>query len=193
MTKFFQKMIVQIQGKLCKVLNPRGGQVLAGIWEDEHQLMLAAKKVREAGFESVEAITPFPVHGLDEALGLERSFIPWVTFIFGSMGCGFGLWFTWWVSAVSWPLNIGGKPAWSLPAFVPVIFELTILFAALGSVAALFVVIGLPKINPPIIDPDLTCHKFALFVSAKDKNFDSERLESLFKQMGASEVKVAEF
>ena len=90
---------------------------------------------------------PFPLHEVDEVIGIQRSFIPWVTFGFGTFGCLFGLWFTWWTSAVDWPINVGGKPMWSLAAFMPVIFELTILFAALSSVAALFFVCRFPKVR----------------------------------------------
>ena len=82
---------------------------------------------------------------------------------------------------------------WSLPAFIPVIFELVILFAALSSVGALIVICGLPKVDPPVIDPDLTCHKFALFVPEKAEGFNSGQLEQLFKSNGAEEVRTAEF
>ena len=149
MVKFIESMT-----ETCRF---RGKQGVAGIWADEHELVKAAAKVREAGFQKFEAISPFPLHGIDDAMGIPRSFIPWVTFTFGLLGCSFGVWLTWWTSAVDWPLNIGGKPMWSLAAFIPVIFECTILFAALSSVAAMILVNGLPKINPPVLDPDLTC------------------------------------
>lgn len=166
---------------------------IAGIWLDEHKLVSAAKKVRESGVPHFEAITPFPVHGIDEAMGIPLSWIPWVTFIFGLIGFSFGAWFTWWTSAVDWPVIIGGKPMWSLPAFIPIMFELTVLFAALSSVGALIYICGLPKLNPPIIDPDLTSHKFALFVSESDAGYNPAKLEQLFKELGAVEVKKAEF
>ena len=81
----------------------------------------------------------------------------------------------------------------SLAAFIPVIFECTILFAALSSVAAMFLVNGLPKVDPPTIDPDLTCSKFALFVPEDDHGYDSDRVEKLFRDLGADEVKRTEF
>jgi hypothetical protein len=166
---------------------------VAGIWLDEHQLVEAARKVRAAGFTKFEAITPFPLHDIDEAMGIPRSFIPWVTFIFGLTGFAFGTWFTWWASAVNWPINIGGKPLWSLPAFVPVMFECTILFGALSSVGALIAICGLPKVDPPVIDPDLTSHKFALWVPEDDTGYNAARIEQLFRELGAHEVKQAEF
>ena len=179
--------------KVIQAVRPKGKKGIAGIWLDEHKLVEAAKKTRESGVQNFEAISPFPIHGIDDAMGIPRSFIPWVTFIFGLLGCTFGVWFTWWASAVDWPINIGGKPMWSLPAFVPVIFECTILFAALSSVGALFAITGLPKVDPPIIDPDLTCHKFALFVPEDSNRFDRAQLEKIFRDHGAVEVKMTEF
>ncbi len=166
---------------------------MAAIFLDEHQVVEAAQKVREMGFQKFEAISPYPIHGMEEACGIKRSWIPYVTFIAGVTGMLLGTWFTWWTSAVNWPVNVGGKPFFSLPAFIPIIFELTILFAALCSVASLFVACGIPKVNPPVIDPDLTCHKFAIFIPSNDRGYDESRVAELFRQLGASEVKKAEF
>lgn len=179
--------------KIENSLSPKTKNGLVGIWTDEHKMISAAHKTREHGCTKFDAITPFPMHEVDEAVGIKRSWIPWVTFTFGLTGCLFGIWFTWWTSAVNWPLNIGGKPMWSLPAFIPVIFELTILFAALSSVAACFIANGMPKIKPAIIDPDLTCHKFAIWVPTDDSNYDQAKLEQIFKDNGADEVRMAEF
>src|SRR5687767_984085 len=113
---------------------------VAGIWLDDHELVKAAAKVRAGGFQKWDAITPFPVHGLETAMGLPRSFIPYITFGAGLLGCLAGLGLTFWTSAVDWPINVGGKPFFSGPAFIPITFELTILFAALFSVGSLIVV-----------------------------------------------------
>jgi len=169
-----------------------GGVV--GIWLDDHALVEAATKVRDSGFKKFDAITPFPVHGLEEAIGIQRSMIPWVTFIAGVTGASCGLGLQFWTSAVDWAINVGGKPFFSGPAFMPVTFELTILFAALSSVAALIVLCGLPKIDPPIIDPDLTSHKFALFIPETDVGYDASRVEQMLKSLGAQEVRrIAEY
>ena len=137
----------------------------------------------------MEAISPFPLHEIDGILGIPRSPLPYVTFIFGLLGCSFGIWLTWYTSAVSWPLNIGGKPFMSGPAFVPIWFECTILFAALSSVVGCFALCGLPKIDPPVIDPDLTSHKFAIFIPENDVGYNAERCEQLLKSLGAVETK----
>jgi hypothetical protein len=162
---------------------------IAGIFTEETQVVAAARKMREMGFTKFDAVTPYPVHGMEEACGIQRSWIPYVTFVAGLTGLAFALWFTWWTSAVSWPLNVGGKPFFSLPAFIPICFELTILFAALCSVAALFYATGVPRIDPPTIDPDLTSHKFAIFVPQNDTGYDEAKLEKVFRELGVSEVK----
>lgn len=179
--------------KLINVIRHRGTPGIAGIWTDEHQLVEAARKTREAGIKKFEAISPFPLHGIDDAMGIPFSFIPWITFIFGLIGFAFGVWFTWWTSAVDWPILIGGKPMWSIPAFVPIMFECTILFAALSSVGALIIFGGMPRVEPPVIDPALSSHKFALFVPQNAPGYEAGKVEQLFKQLGASEVKRTEF
>jgi hypothetical protein len=160
-----------------------------GVFTDEHTILEAAEKTRLKGFKDFDAITPYPIHGMEEAVGVKRSWIPWVTLAAGAFGCFFGLWFTWWTSAVSWPINVGGKPMWSLPAFIPIIFELTILFAALASVKVMILgALGLPKVNPPVVDLDLTSHKFGLFVSENDKNYSSTEVQAWMKELGAEAV-----
>ncbi len=177
--------------KIESLVRTRGQKGVAGIWTDEHELVEAARKTREAGIKKFEAISPYPIHGIDEAMKIPRSYIPYITFIAGLSGCTFGVWFTWWTSAVDWPLLIGGKPMWSLPAFIPVIFECTILIGALTTVASMLVINGLPKVDPPVIDPDLTSHKFALFVP--ESSGDTAKIEQLFKSFGAKDVRRTEF
>ena len=169
---------------------PKSG--VAGLWLEEGVFLQAVRKARELGQKDFITLSPYPVHGLEEATETPRSKIPWVTFFFGTAGCAFGVWFTWWTSVVSWPIIIGGKPHWSLPAFIPVIFELTILFAALSSIGALIYSCGLPRINPPIIDPDLTSHKFAIFIYTDEKQSASS-VKSLLTQLKPNEVKETEF
>lgn len=162
-------------------------------FEDEHALLIAAQKTYEQGYRKFDSISPFPIHGMDDAIGLKRSPVPWFTFFAGATGLAFGVWVQWWMSAVSWPINIGGKPMFSLPAFIPIIFELTVLFGALTSVAGMLWLCGLPKVDPPVIDPGLTCSKFALFIPEDDQGYDEPRVQSLMKTLGAVEVRKAEF
>jgi len=81
-----------------------------GFWPDEEELKKAARSTRDAGYKKFDAITPFPVHGLDEACGLKRSWLPWVCFIFAITGTTLGWFFQYWVGSVNWPIIIGGKP-----------------------------------------------------------------------------------
>ncbi len=167
---------------------------MAGIFLEEHKVVAAARKVREHGFTKFDAISPYPIHGMEEACGIKRSGIPYVTFAAGIFGLLAALALVYYTSVVSWPINIGGKPMFSLPAFIPIMFELTVLFAALCSVAAMFVLCKMPKIDPPVIDKDLTCHKFAIFIPENDVGYDTERIEKMLKEFGAIEVKkVAEY
>lgn len=166
---------------------------IAGIWEEEHLILQAASKTRDAGFTKFEVISAYPVHGMEEACGIKRSWIPYVTFVAGCVGLILGLLLTWWTSAVDWAVNVGGKPFFSLPAFIPIMFELTILFAALSSVVALFVACKIPRVDPPVIDPDLSSHKFAVFIPYNDIGYDESKIEKMFKDLGATEVKKTEY
>lgn len=167
---------------------------MAGIFLKEHTVIEAARKVRESGFTKFDAISPYPVHGMEEACGIKRSGIPYVTFAAGLLGLAAALGLVYYTSVIDWPINVGGKPMFSLPAFIPIMFELTVLFAALSSVGAMFFLCKMPKIDPPVIDKDLTCHKFAIFIPENDTGYNAEQIEKLFKELGASEVKkVAEY
>ena len=178
--------------RILDIFSPKkGASGVAALWLEEKSFLKAVRELKKEE-RHFTAIAPYPVHGLEEAMSISRSWIPWVTFVFGITGCLFGLWFTWWVSAVSWPLIIGGKPFWSWPAFVPVIFELSILFAALGSIGALLYACGLPRINPPVIDPDLSSHKFAIFIPSDDKH-TREDLRKIFSTLDPEEILDTEF
>ncbi len=170
-----------------KKLGPKTSPVLAGIWPDEEAFLSAIKSLKQQGYKNFSAITPCPVHGLEELLEIKRSWIPYVTFVCGAFGCLFGLWFTWWTSAVNWPLIVGGKPFWSLPAFVPVIFECTILLGALSSVGALLYACRLPSVDPPVLDPDLTSHKFAIYFPLKNQHKTDKNQVSVKSQEKSSE------
>jgi hypothetical protein len=161
----------------------------AGIFLDESKVVAAARKVRESGFLKFDAISPYPIHAMEEACGIKRSPIPYVTFIAGVVGLLSGLALTYYTSVVDWAVNIGGKPMFSLPAFIPIIFELTVLFAALSSVGAFFYLCGMPKVDPPTIDKDLSCHKFAIFIPENDVGYNSEHVARMLTELGAVEIK----
>ncbi len=110
-----------------------------GIYEDEEKLLNVGHKLNDQNISIIDFFTPFPVHGLDQIQGIERTKLPFVTFIAGGIGLALAIGFQVWTSAFDWPINVGGKPMLSIPAFIPVTFELMVLFGALISVLAFFV------------------------------------------------------
>jgi hypothetical protein len=137
-----------------------------GFFDDAHSLVQATEKARDARYEHFDAYTPYPVHGLEAAQGLRRSPIPYVTFVAGLTGCSVGFLLQYWTSAVDWPLIVGGKPLNSWPAFVPIMFELTVLFAGLATAGAMLLFNGLPNTRRRIFDTSLTRDRFALVIEA---------------------------
>ncbi len=115
-----------------------GRRLHIGTFDDDHGLLAAVQDFRGRGIEVVDVISPYPVHGLDEALGMPRSRLPWVTLAGGVFGVALGMWFQYWASATDWPLDVGGKPFDSLPAFIVIGFEMMILFAGLATAGMLF-------------------------------------------------------
>ena len=162
---------------------------MAAIFTEESQVLHAALRTRESGYIKFDAISPYPIHGMEEACGIKRSTIPYVTFGAGILGLLASLGLVYYTSVMNWPINVGGKPLFSLPAFIPIIFEIMVLFAALCSVGALFFHAKMPKIDPPTIDKDLTSHKFAIFIPENDVGYNEERITRMMNELGASEVK----
>lgn len=113
-------------------------KLLVAVFDDEHELIAASHKLKEANVQILDFYTPFPVHGLDELLDIKRSRLPMVTFVGGGIGLTLAMVFQVWTSAFDWPINVGGKPMLSIPAFAPVAFEIMVLIGALSTVAAFF-------------------------------------------------------
>lgn len=165
---------------------------IVGLFKDPYHLMRAAKEVQKRNFTLCDAFTPYPIHGLDKILGHRRSIIPWVTLIFGLAGCFGGLALTIWTSAIDWPINVGGKPFISLPAFIPVVFELTVLFGGLATFFALFGFCRLPNFHTHIFDKEITNDSFALYVPTKEEGFKEEDVRNFLEKSGAYEIKMVE-
>jgi hypothetical protein len=157
--------------------------MLVGYFDDEHRLIEAAHAARAAGVEVSDAFVPYAVHGLDEAIGQRRSRLPWVCFLAGLLGGTSALSFEIWSSAVSWPLNVGGKPFASIPAFIPVTFELTVLSAALCSAAAFLFRSRLFPGRKAAPLARVTDDRFALVLAR-----DDARTRALLREAGAVAV-----
>jgi hypothetical protein len=169
-----------------------------GFFDDPQSLISATEKVRDAKYKDFDAYTPYPIHGLVEVQGLERSYLPFITAAAGITGCTCGFLLQYWTSAVDWPLNVAGKPFNSLPAFIPVIFELTILFAGLATVFGMFIINGLPNIKRKGFDSSLTRDRFALVIEPSEqkdleksgyKDFNETEAQEFLKKAGAKDVK----
>jgi hypothetical protein len=135
----------------------------------------------------VDVYTPYAVHGLDHAMGLPPSRLGRLCFLFGLIGVGVALWFQFWASAVDWPINVGGRPWNSWPAFVPVAFELMVLFGALSTVAGLFINARLPRARMQVVyDPDFSQGHFGVYVTANGRADEARRI---MKDAGATDVR----
>ncbi len=161
-------------------------------YADDNTLLAAARKVRDSGYSRTDAFTPFPVHGIDEALGIKATVLPWFTLCAGATGTCIALTMQWWMNAYDYPYIISGKPFASWPAFIPVAFELTILFAAYTTVFAMLGLNGLPKFsNPMFTNPKFdraTDDRFFLWVDSRDKYFNTEKVKSLLDSTGPISV-----
>ncbi|MDO8494422.1 MAG: DUF3341 domain-containing protein [Deltaproteobacteria bacterium] len=165
---------------------------IVGLFRDPYHLLRGAKEAHKRQFKHCDAFTPYPIHGLDKILRHKKSLIPWITLVAGLTGCAAGFALQIWTSAIDWPLNIGGKPLLSIPAFVPVAFELTILFGGLATAAALFLFCRLPDFHTRILDKDITNNIFALYVPAKEEGFQESEVQQFLKEAGAYEIKMVE-
>jgi hypothetical protein len=146
-----------------------------GEFETPEKLIHAVEKAREAGYRRFEAFSPFPVEGLSEAMGLKRNLVPLITLIGGLTGGIGGFGFQYWVAAITYPLNIGGRPFNSWPAFIPVTFELTILGASLAAVFGMLALNGLPQPHHPVFNVHRFSHasadRFFICIESRDPKF----------------------
>lgn len=170
-------------------MNGSTHRLLLGVFEREEDMLTAIREVRRQGLTVVEAYAPYAVHGLDRALGLRPTRLPWICFVLGLIGAALKIWFEFWTTAVSWPINVGGKPWNSLPAFVPVTFEVMVLFAGLGVVIAFLSVCGLrPGRRAVLPDPRVTSDRFVVILEEKDAAFDAEKVSALLGTLRAVRV-----
>lgn len=179
---------------------PREGRRPLGVaarFAGPAELLAAAQRIREAGFRRWDCHSPFPVHGLERAMGLRPTILPWLVFGAGLTGAAAALLLQWWTNAVDYPFQISGKPLFSLPANIPVIFELTVLFAALTAFFGALLLNGLPRFAPIAATARsfarVTADGFFITVEAADPLFDAERTAAFLRELGAVEVELCHF
>jgi hypothetical protein len=164
-------------------------RIVVGVFDDEVKLLGVTRQARAEGLKVIDVFTPYAVHGLDAAMGLRASRLPWVCFFAAIVGAALKLWFEFWTSMVDWPLNVGGKPWNSLPAFVPVTFEVMVLSAGVTTV---FVFLVLARLRPgkrvALVYPGVTDDKFVLVLEESDARFDLRSVRRLFEKFGALAV-----
>lgn len=165
-------------------------------FRDPGELVHAAREVRRAGYRHYDVHSPFPIHGMDRAMGLGNSKVGYASMAGGVTGLLFGLWLQWWTGGVDYPVIVQGKPFFAIEPSIPVIFELTILFAAFGAAFGMFAMNGLPRpYNPLFYSKNfarVTDDAFFLHVAASDEEFDRDRTSKLLQDLGAVRIEVIE-
>jgi len=159
-------------------------------------LYRACERVRDAGFTRWDAHSPFPVHGIERAMGLRRSPLPWIVLVMGLMGAALGFGLQWWVHAAAYPLVISGKPYLAWPAFIPITFELGVLFAAFGAVLGMLGLNRLPMHYHPLFRSRVferaTDDAFFISIESWDPRFDASATKKLLDSLGARSVELLE-
>lgn len=152
----------------------------------------AAEQVREAGYRDWDVITPFPIHGLDRAMGLKRSFVPRISLIGGFTGFCTGMALIWWTSAYDYRLVVGGKPFFSPMYAFPVSYELTILFTAFATIIGMFILNGLPMHYHPVLKYDHIRRgmddRFFVVIEARDPRFNAANTRALLEKAGGKSI-----
>jgi hypothetical protein len=152
----------------------------------------ACERVRDAGYTRWDAHAPFAVHGLDKAMGLKRSRLPFIALAAGLGGAGAAMLLQWFISAVDYPLVISGKPFFSWPSFVPVTFEFGVLMAAIGAVLGMLLLNRLPQLYHPLFHSRrferATDDRFFISIEARDPRFDRLKTAEFLKELGAVHV-----
>jgi hypothetical protein len=161
-------------------------------FETAESLVAAARRVYAEGYRRMDAYTPLPVEGLAEAIGKDRTWIPFIVLLGGLTGCIGGFSLQYWIATLDYPINVGGRPLNSWPSFIPVTFELTILAAALSAIIGLFFVCRLPRPYHPVFTVaqfgKATEDRFFLCIEAEDPRFHPEETRRLLGSLSPREV-----
>ncbi|HVS30922.1 MAG TPA: DUF3341 domain-containing protein [Thermoanaerobaculia bacterium] len=163
-----------------------------GEFGDAQSLLDAATAAREQGYRDVDAFSPFPIHGLAEAVGFRKSHLSTIVLTMGLIGGLGGYFMQWYANVVAYPLNIGGKPYNSWPAWIPITFECAILLAAFGAVFGMLALNGLPMPYHPVFNvprfDQASRDKFFLVIQARDPKFQLDEVRDFFDRLNPREI-----
>ena len=161
-------------------------------FDDASALVAATSKARDEGYRRMDAYSPFPIEELHDAMGAHHSRLPLIVLIGGLVGCVSGFLLQYWASAIAYPVNVGGRPFNSWPAFIPVTFECTILGASLSAVLGMLALNGLPMPYHSVFNVPrfvlASRNRFFLCIEARDRKFDLEATRRFLETLGPREV-----
>ncbi len=161
-------------------------------FETPTELLGATRRAYLAGFRRMDAYTPFPIPDLAEALGFHRDRVPLICLVGGILGGATAYMMMWWINTIAFPINVGGRPMHSWPSFIPVTFEMTVLFAGLAAFIGMWALNGLPMPYHPVFNVEefayVTRDKFFLCIESIDPRFDLETTRDFLSTLGASKV-----
>ena len=182
-----------------QVFGPEDAVELVGLmaeFDNVDAVVEAAARVRRAGFMRWDVHSPFPIHGIDPVMGIRPTILPWIVLGGGLFGLTGGLVLQWYCNAYDYAVIISGKPFWSLPANIPIIFECTVLIAAITAVCGMFALNGLPMLYNPLFKSDrfrrATDDRFFIVIDASDRRFDEAETTQLLKDAGAVAIERVE-
>ncbi len=161
-------------------------------FSDPRSVVFAARRAYQEGYRRLDAYTPFPIEELSEAIGVHHTRVPLIVLVGGILGALTGYGLQYWVSVIAYPINVGGRPFQSWPSFIPVTFELTVLFAALSAVFGMLALNGLPAPYHPVFNVPrfalATRDRFFLCIEAKDVKFDLDATRRFLESFDPREV-----
>ena len=165
-------------------------------YDTSAKVLHAAERVRKAGYTKFDTHTPFPIHGMDAAMGLPDSRVGWIVFFSGLTGVSGAYLMMWWMGGVDYPLIVGGKPGFTLPSSVPIMFELMVLLSAFGALFGMLHLNKLPRHHHPVFESDTfraaSDDKFFISIEADDPKFDVDKTRALLAGAHAANVEVIE-
>jgi len=166
---------------------------LTALFDTPDRIIDAVKKISSDGYKKFDVHTPYPLHGMDGAMKLKPSKLGYITLVFGLSGALFALLFMFWAMSIDYPMVIGGKPFFALPAFIPITFELTVLLATLSTVIGMLTFFfSFPSNNHPLIGSNymrsVSADKFGISIEAEDEKFDDIQIRALFSKLGTIQI-----